>query len=100
MRHSRLFKCISLFLATIMLLALLSMVLSASFVLPENPIAKASSFPDSELSHNGSGKNETPTPTLTPTPEQSETPTPDASETPTPEASETPTPDVSETQTY
>ena len=83
-----------------MLLALLSMILSASFVLPENPIAKASSFPDSELSHNGSGKNETPTPTLTPTPEQSETPTPDASETPTPEASETPTPDVSETPTF
>ena len=100
MRHSRLFKCISLFLATIMLLALLSMILSASFVLPENPIAKASSFPDSELSHNGSGKNETPTPTLTPTPEQSETPTPDASETPTPEESETPTPDVSETPTF
>ena len=100
MKHSRLFKCISLFLAAIMLLALLSMVLSASFVLPENPIAKASSFPDSELSHNGSGKNETPTPTLTPTPEQSETPTPDASETPTPEASETPTPDVSETPTF
>ena len=100
MKHSRLFKCISLFLATIMLLALLSMILSASFVLPENPIAKASSFPDSELSHNGSGKNETPTPTLTPTPEQSETPTPDASETPTPEASETPTPDVSETPTF
>ena len=83
-----------------MLLTLLSMILSASFVLPENPIAKASSFPDSELSHNGSGKNETPTPTLTPTPEQSETPTPDASETPTPEASETPTPDVSETPTF
>ena len=100
MKHSRLFKCISLFLAAIMLLALLSMILSASFVLPENPIAKASSFPDSELSHNGSGKNETPTPTLTPTPEQSETPTPDASETPTPEASETPTPDVSETPTF
>ena len=100
MKHSRLFKCISLFLAAIMLLALLSMVLSASFVLPENPIAKASSFPDSELSHNGSGKNETPTPTLTPTPEQSETPTPDASETPTPEESETPTPDVSETPTF
>ena len=100
MRHSRLFKCISLFLAAIMLLALLSMILSASFVLPENPIAKASAFPDSELSHNGSGKNETPTPTLTPTPEQSETPTPDASETPTPEASETPTPDVSETPTF
>ena len=100
MKHSRLFKCISLFLATIMLLSLLSMVLSASFVLPENPIAKASSFPDSELSHNGSGKNETPTPTLTPTPEQSETPTPDASETLTPEASETPTPDVSETPTF
>ena len=100
MKHSRLFKCISLFLAAIMLLTLLSMILSASFVLPENPIAKASSFPDSELSHNGSGKNETPTPTLTPTPEQSETPTPDASETPTPEASETPTPDVSETPTF
>ena len=100
MKHSRLFKCISLFLAAIMLLALLSMILSASFVLPENPIAKASAFPDSELSHNGSGKNETPTPTLTPTPEQSETPTPDASETPTPEASETPTPDVSETPTF
>ena len=100
MKHSRLFKCISLFLAAIMLLTLLSMLLSASFVLPENPIAKASSFPDSELSHNGSGKNETPTPTLTPTPEQSETPTPDASETPTPEASETPTPDVSETPTF
>ena len=47
MKHSRLFKCISLFLAAIMLLALLSMILSASFVLPENPIAKASSFPDS-----------------------------------------------------
>ena len=100
MKHSRLFKCISLFLAAIMLLTLLSMILSASFVLPENPIAKASAFPDSELSHNGSGKNETPTPTLTPTPEQSETPTPDASETPTPEASETPTPDVSETPTF
>ena len=99
MKHSRLFKCISLFLAAIMLLALLSMILSASFVLPENPIAKASSFPDSELSHNGSGKNETPTPTLTPTPDASETPTPEASETPTPDVSETPTFEPSETAT-
>ena len=80
-----------------MLLGLLSMLLSASFIPPENPIGDATAFPDSQLSHNGAGHEATPEPTLTPspTPEPSETPTP--SETPAPNVSETPSPTPTDT---